>query len=168
MALSAHLFVISAAIAAAASAQELSGENCLYAGIRKATEMVFSFSAQLNTIPRKTQQGYLRMLINEEVTSGLYLPWLRPTELFPPVSASCYIFFVRPNYCFHHFDLSVPKAWTFPITLILSEHLYFCLLVGASTKQAPDNVRNKLSALPYDEQFMLVVRDLSVLNILVD
>ena len=79
MALSAHLFVISAA-------QELSGENCLYAGIRKATEMVFSFSTQLNTIPRKTQQGYLRMLINEEVTSGLYLPWLRPTELFPPVS----------------------------------------------------------------------------------
>ena len=111
MALSAHLFVISAAIAAAASAQELSGEICLYAGItEKYTEMVFSFSTQLNTIPRKTQQGYLRMLINEEVTSGLYLPWLRPTELFPPVSASSYIFFVRPNYCFHHFDLSVPKA----------------------------------------------------------
>ena len=92
MALSAHLFVVFAAIAAAASAQELSGEICLYAGIRKATEMVFSFSTQLNTIPRKTQQGYLRMLINEEVTGGLYLPWLRPTELFPPVSASSYIF----------------------------------------------------------------------------
>ena len=92
MALSAHLFVISVAIAAAASAQELSGEICLYTGIRKANEMVFSFSIQLNTIPRKTQQGYLRMLINEEVTSGLYLPWLRPTELFPPVSASSYIF----------------------------------------------------------------------------
>ena len=71
MALSAHLFVISAAIAAAASAQELSGEICLYAGIRKTTEMVFSFSTQLNTIPQKTQQGYLRMLINEEVKSGL-------------------------------------------------------------------------------------------------
>ena len=96
MALSAHLFVISAAIAAAASAQELSGEICLYAGIRKATEMVFSFRTQLNTIPRKTQQGYLRMLINEEVTSGLYLPWLRSTELFRPVSASSYIcLFVR-------------------------------------------------------------------------
>ena len=50
MALSAHLFVISAAIAVAASAQELSGEICLYARTGNGTEMVFSFHAQLNNV----------------------------------------------------------------------------------------------------------------------
>ena len=167
MALSAHLFVISAAIAAAASAQELSGEICLYAGIRKATEMVFSFSTQLNTIPRKTQQGYLRMLINEEVKSGLrhiFHGWGRLSyshQFLPQVTFFC------SSKCFHHFDLGVTKAWTFPIILFLSEHFSFCLLVGPSTKRESDNVRNKLSVLPHDEPFILVVRDVSVLNILV-
>ena len=69
MAFSGLLFVISAATAAAAHGQELSGEICLYARIRKVTEMVFSFNTHLNTITRKTEQGNLTVC--KEVKNGL-------------------------------------------------------------------------------------------------
>ena len=76
MALPAHLFVISAAIAAAASAQELSGEICLYAGTGNGTEMVFSFHAQVKqqTENKTGLSADVYQQRNEECTAA-FLPW---------------------------------------------------------------------------------------------
>ena len=82
MALSAHLFVISAAIAAAASAQELSGEICLYARTGNGTEMVFSFHDQLITIRKQNRLNC--GCLSKEVKSALLhiFHGIRPPQLF--------------------------------------------------------------------------------------
>ena len=97
MALSAHLFVISAAIAAAASAQELSGEICLYARTGNGTEVVFHSMPNLQQTENKTiLPADVYQQRSEECTAA-YLPRNKAASVIHSIS-----YFMKMRSIFEH------------------------------------------------------------------